>query len=302
MAKKTLYFVGILLTIVVGSILYFNYCSSCRPATAVANSNLPDTAQKVFLPAANGLKLISDSLNYQCTDNFDFLKGGFKTLLPVSDSVTLGLDKLKVHLAKNPNVKVLITGYAKTDEKNTSTYANLGEARAADVKEYLVSKGFTANRFDTKGEITDSWCLRGDTVLGPVNIAFTNNKTAKATEWDALKLKINADPLILHFETARAQISLTAQEKQKVSDIVDYLGHVGSGTLYVVGHTDNSGNRASNIRLGQRRAEFVKGYFVKNGIEAAKIKTSSKGPDEPIADNTTAEGKSKNRRTVVTIN
>ncbi len=302
MAKKTLYLIGILLTIIVGSILYYSYCSSCRPGTAVANANVPDTTLKVNTPPANGLKLISDSLNYQSGNNFNFLKSGFKTLQPLSDSVNLGLDKLKAYLARNPHVKVLITGYALADEKNSSALPSLGEARADDVKNYILSRGFAAKIFDTKGEITDSWRLRADTVVGPVNFTFSKNETTILTDWDALKQKIDTDPLMLHFETARAEISLNALERQKVSDIVSYLGHVGSGTLNIVGYTDSVGNRASNIKLGRQRAEFAKGYFVKNGIDAGKIKTSSKGPDEPIAENATTAGRSKNRRTVVTIN
>jgi len=87
-----------------------------------------------------------------------------------------------------------------------------------------------------------------------------------------------------------------------MSDIVNYLGHTDGSTLNIVGYSDNAGKREPNIKIGLKRAEFTKSYFVKNGVDANKIKTSSKGPDEPVADNTTPEGKSKNRRTVVTIN
>jgi outer membrane protein OmpA-like peptidoglycan-associated protein len=297
MAQKTLYLIGILLTIIIGSILYYNNCSSCRTTAATA-----DTTAQAALPAANGLKLMADSLNYQSTHNFDFLTTGFATLLPVSDSVNMGLDRLKAYLAKNINAKVLITGYAKSDEKNTSAYTNLGEARAVDVKNYIVARGFSRKIFDTKGEIIESWRLRGDTVLGPVNFTITKNDTAKAMDWNALKAKINADPLVLYFETAQSEISLTTAERQKVSDIVRYLGHVDSGTINITGYTDNAGKKEANIQLGQARADFAKSYFMKNGIDGTKINTSSKGESDPVADNNTPEGKSKNRRTIVTIN
>ena len=62
------------------------------------------------------------------------------------------------------------------------------------------------------------------------------------------------------------------------------------------------GSRTTNIKLGQERADFAKQYLINNGISDAKIKTSSQGPDSPIASNTTDEGRSKNRRTVVTLN
>ena len=73
-------------------------------------------------------------------------------------------------------------------------------------------------------------------------------------------------------------------------------------TCAVVGHTDNTGDAAMNMTLGQERADFAKSYLTTNGIPASKILATSQGPNEPIADNGTEEGKAKNRRTVVTIN
>ena len=134
-----------------------------------------------------------------------------------------------------------------------------------------------------------------------MNFTFSKADTV-AINWDALKAKINANPLVLHFETGQAEIDLTAEERQKVSDIVNYLGHVDTGTIDIMGYTDDTGNKQANIKLGQDRAEFAKGYFIKNDISESKIKTSSKGSDDAVADNNTAEGKAKNRRTVVTIN
>jgi OOP family OmpA-OmpF porin len=298
MARKTLYLLSILLAIIVGTILYYNYCSNCK-VKAPINFNRPDSTAN--LPG-NGFKLNADSLDYHCRSNFDFLKNRFNTLLPVSDSVNNGLDILKAYLLKNPNAKVQITGYAKSDEKNTSAYTSLGEARAVDVKNYIVSKGFTAKMFDTKGEITDPWTMRGDTVLGPVNFTISKADTATTIDWGGLKQKINSDPLVIHFKTDQYDTELTPEERQKVSDIVKYLGHVDASTISIVGHTDNVGTRQLNMRLGKERAEFAKNYFVKNGISGSKMKTSSKGFDEPIADNKTTEGRAKNRRAAVTIN
>lgn len=62
--------------------------------------------------------------------------------------------------------------------------------------------------------------MNADTLLGPANYAFdTIDSTATAPtadEWTALKEKINADPLILHFNTNQSRETLTSLEKQKV--------------------------------------------------------------------------------------
>ncbi len=62
------------------------------------------------------------------------------------------------------------------------------------------------------------------------------------------------------------------------------------------GYTDNVGNRKSNLRLSQRRADAVKAWLVAKGIAADRVGAKGYGPDNPIADNKTAEGRQKNRR------
>ena len=64
----------------------------------------------------------------------------------------------------------------------------------------------------------------------------------------------------------------------------------------MIWHTDNSGARASNLSLSQARAEAVKAYVVGHGVAEESVAVSGEGPDRPVADNRTAEGKARNRR------
>lgn len=297
MTKKTMYLLGILLTIVVGTILYYLNCCNCKVGSV--EGKVPDLSAN--LPK-NGFKLNADGLDYQSTNNFDFKANGFNTISPLNDSIDIGLNALKAYLVKNPNSNVLITGYALAKEKNTSAYTNLGEARAVEIKNYIVNKGFSSSQFDTKGEIIDQWSLKGDTVLGPVKFMITKTSEVKQIDWNVLKQKINSNPLTLYFETGQTEINLTPEERQKVSDLANYLGHVESSSINVVGYTDNTGDVATNLKLGLERASFASEYLIKNGISANKIKTLSKGIENPIADNATKEGRAKNRRTVINLN
>lgn len=70
----------------------------------------------------------------------------------------------------------------------------------------------------------------------------------------------------------------------------------------VGGYTDNSGDSTSNVILSQRRADVVLGEFKKAGVSAAAF-TGAKGygPEHPIGDNATAEGKAMNRRVAVNV-
>jgi OmpA-OmpF porin, OOP family len=307
MTRKTLYLLGIALSIILGTILYQKYCCNCTckddASTTAIDSTSSNVAMDMDANSSNRFDLNGNGFNYYCTDNFKFLKNDYKTIQPVSDSINLGIDNLKQFFGKNPNQKLMITGYATSEEKNTSAYPNLGEARANDIKNYFISKGFAASQFDTEGKIIEKWKVSNDTVFGPAAyklIAKEESKEANV-DWDAMKEKINANPLILYFNTGQSEINLSAEERQKVADLVHYLDNVDGAKLSAVGHTDGSGDRNINIKLGLERANFAKSYLANNGIPEAKIETSSKGPDEPIADNNTAEGKAKNRRTVVTI-
>jgi len=62
------------------------------------------------------------------------------------------------------------------------------------------------------------------------------------------------------------------------------------------GYTDSHGIASKNLDLSQRRADAVKNYLIRSGIEASRRNAKGYGQTMPVADNTTAAGRSKNRR------
>ncbi|MEN2402428.1 OmpA family protein [Flavobacterium sp. MC2016-06] len=301
MSKKALYLLGIAITIIFGTFLYMKFCCNCcmkTPTEDTEKTVAVETKEPDYVPFV----LNGSGIDYQTHDNLKFLKNSAMLIIPVGDSVVNGIEKLKTYLISNPKQKITITGYATSDEKNNTTFENLGLARANDVKNYFVSKGLSENQFNTKGEIIDKWKMSADTLLGPAAYNFEAvDTTAVTDEWSALKDKINADPLVLHFNTNKSSEKLDASQKQKVAAIAKYVSNVKDASVLVVGHSDNVGNRDANVILAQKRADFTRSYLAKNGIEASRIETQSKGPDEPVGENNTSEGKANNRRTVITI-
>jgi outer membrane protein OmpA-like peptidoglycan-associated protein len=69
----------------------------------------------------------------------------------------------------------------------------------------------------------------------------------------------------------------------------------------VVGHTDSTGARALNMTLSQQRADGVASALITQGVAANRIRSSGVGPDQPIASNSTTEGKAQNRRVEITL-
>ncbi|TWI76870.1 OOP family OmpA-OmpF porin [Desulfobotulus alkaliphilus] len=70
--------------------------------------------------------------------------------------------------------------------------------------------------------------------------------------------------------------------------------------IEVAGYTDSRGSDAYNRRLSRERATAVRDYFVRKGIDGARLRVVGYGPDNPIADNDTAEGRARNRRVELT--
>ncbi len=71
--------------------------------------------------------------------------------------------------------------------------------------------------------------------------------------------------------------------------------------VVVEGYTDSKGSLATNMSLSQRRAESVRSYLVSRGFPTEKIQARGLGPDRPIAENTSAEGRANNRRVEIVI-
>jgi outer membrane protein OmpA-like peptidoglycan-associated protein len=71
--------------------------------------------------------------------------------------------------------------------------------------------------------------------------------------------------------------------------------------IMIVGHTDNTGSASHNMDLSIRRAGAVKSYITAQGVNPARLSTKGMGATEPIADNTTVDGRAQNRRVEIVI-
>ena len=88
---------------------------------------------------------------------------------------------------------------------------------------------------------------------------------------------------------------------QKLDGLVQKLKDVTVEVIIVVGFTDSVGSLDYNKKLSLRRAEAVKAYLTKNGIEASRVYTEGKAYAEPVGDNKTAVGRALNRRSVIEV-
>lgn len=312
MTKKTMYLLGILLTIIIGAILNWILC--CTPSTGAAVTTekvvedkvaTPTPKEKVINPLV--IKDKEGDFDYTTNDNINFDVSKKEILEPISTKVDTGILKLTKYLLDNPGKSVDIIGYYMSSESYSGgIFPNLGEARANEVKNYLIKRGIPSKQINLNGVIKDHMKPQDNILIGPVSFSISTSQEEDAAKADdelkKLREKIIANPLVLYFKTNQTSISLTAEQRQKVADISRYLDKVDGAKCLVVGHTDNQGKKLANKKLGQKRAVFTKNYLAKNGILKDKIKATSEGEEDPIATNKTQKGRAKNRRTVITLN
>lgn len=300
---KTTSLLGILITIIAGIFLYMKLCSSCGVPIAEEESVSEEVIAEPEAPKSTSFPFALSNGDYDCNtnDNFNFNVSSSVILKPLATNVSDCIGSLKTFMDGNADKVINATGYYKSDETNDSAFPNLGLARANAVKNYLVSMGISSTRINTFGKLMDDMVPADNMFMGPIEYGLADRAADADDQLQALFDKINADPLVLYFDTAEASIQLSAEQRQKVADISRYLDLKDGATANVVGHTDNEGSNVTNMRLGQGRADFAKDYLTRNGIATAKINTSSKGESQPIESNATEEGKAKNRRTVVTV-
>jgi OmpA-OmpF porin, OOP family len=96
------------------------------------------------------------------------------------------------------------------------------------------------------------------------------------------------------FDTGRA--TLQDSSTSTLSEIVKLLQEDMALKLRIEGHTDNVGPAAANQTLSQKRADTVRTWLVGHGIAADRLTAKGFGDTQPIADNSTDDGRAKNRR------
>lgn len=103
----------------------------------------------------------------------------------------------------------------------------------------------------------------------------------------------------VHFDTGKP--SLRPDSFRELDEIADYMKLKGEEKYEIAGHTDNVGKDEDNKKLSQSRAESVRNYLVKKGIDIKRLRAVGYGATQPVADNETPEGRQRNRRTEVVI-
>lgn len=103
----------------------------------------------------------------------------------------------------------------------------------------------------------------------------------------------------VYFDTNKANIN--SKSKVTLDKLANIFMEFPDTKILVVGHTDSTGAADYNMDLSERRAKSVTSYLISDGIASSRFETLWYGETQPKYDNTTAEGRAKNRRVNVAI-
>ncbi|KUO66871.1 MAG: hypothetical protein APF83_08295 [Lutibacter sp. BRH_c52] len=160
-----------------------------------------------------------------------------------------------------------------------------------------------------KGEIG---AVIGGVVGGTAGVLIGNkmDKQAQKIEEEIPGAKVERieDGILVTFDEnsgvqfATNLYNITASSEVLLTKLANILKEYPDTNVLVVGHTDSSGPADYNMTLSEKRAYAVTNYFVQSkGLGSSRFTTTWFGEDQPIADNSTVEGRAKNRRVNVAI-
>ncbi|KGL48981.1 OmpA family protein [Porphyromonas cangingivalis] len=95
--------------------------------------------------------------------------------------------------------------------------------------------------------------------------------------------------------------TLSAASRNALTRFAQNMNENPDTDIKIIGHTDSTGRHEYNMTLSKKRADSVFNHLITQGVRSSRILSIGMGPDQPVADNTTVEGRAQNRRVEVYI-
>jgi outer membrane protein OmpA-like peptidoglycan-associated protein len=129
-------------------------------------------------------------------------------------------------------------------------------------------------------------------------LAMESLQRIAAIKEEARGLVITLNGAVL-FVTGQSTLLPIAQDR--LNEVAKAIVDQPDRAVTIEGHTDSTGGAALNRELSQHRAEAVRDYLISRGVPAEQVKAVGLGPDRPIADNKSPEGRANNRRVEIVM-
>jgi OOP family OmpA-OmpF porin len=212
-----------------------------------------------------------------------------------SDSYLLGdfdqyADSL-IGISKSNNIDLV--GYYTPEEVNSSSFENLGIARAHIFKELLINRGLDSNRVQIFGLLKNVRFQDTMAVMHTTDVSTIIDMTSSDVQ------------LVSHHGITEIYFPSNSTNEIKSEALNNYLSSLVSGSkdskIDLIGHTDNVGDEDANKSLSLLRVNTVKDQLIKFGMPATNIACEGRGSSSPKVNNSTEENRALNRRVEVKV-
>ena len=189
---------------------------------------------------------------------------------------------------------LIITGYYRAGEKDGES---LALARANALKA-MIAPTIPENRIHVTSKMIDADGLAEG----------SDPKESAGFSWSKMVLKEDKGAIIETEKDITILFPTNSTDREQTPEVEEYLRNLiakhkdTNSTFTVIGYADDVGKPDLNYKLGLGRAKGIASFLSRNGIDASRITTDSKGENDPVADNSTEEGRRQNRRVVITVN
>jgi len=263
---------------------------------------------RLFCPATaaagattSNLSLIDGDFKANSTGNYNFQKSA--AAITITDHAKENyFKKTATYLAANPEKMLALTGVYGSGEVNKTVFGNLGIARAEAVKTVLLANGASENQISTMGEEASNLGFIDKKLYNSVKFEFPADESG-ATSGSTLNFD---ESKTVYFKGDEVKFH---EDDPKLMDIIDYLASYMTtnpdAIILVNGYTDNEGSSSEKMRIAKERATNIRRIIRdSNGgkfFPSKQVIAKAVGPQDPQADNETAEGMAINNRVTITV-
>jgi OmpA-OmpF porin, OOP family len=231
--------------------------------------------------------------------NIAFGKSG---ATPDLSAVHEALDSLAYYLRMHPMQRLTILGAFSSEETNSSSYPDLGIARAESIKKYLLMREVADSLLSVRSQLLDTMSFSEDTLWGGIEFSiYTVLPTTEAGLAHAQVYENVHRPMHLYFYPGSTDFIRTPYNERFIEEARLFLSENKEKTITLIGYTDSNGEDSLNLAVSGQQAEMVKKQLLKLGFDAAQIRQEGKGKADPIESNDTPEGQQANRRVTLIV-
>jgi peptidoglycan-associated lipoprotein len=194
--------------------------------------------------------------------------------------------------------------FVRTEVETVGTRVETLSQSLEQTQEQTRANGERITQVDSKADQAGIWAKEAQTSASTAQSAATaaNTKIAAveaSTKRLVYEVVINEDQGGFKFASTSLPETVTARIDAMIADL---KSNPRGNYVEIEGHTDSSGDKVINRRIGEQRAEAVKRYLYEtHQVPLHKINVISYGEDKPVSPNNTRDGRAQNRRVVIRI-